>query len=441
MKVLFLEIDQERAWATCAIGPGFLAAFLRHHGHEAELLRVAVDMTHDEVAARVRAAAPGLLAMSLTTRQWLRGREVAAELRARLDLPLVAGGLHPTFSPDDVLGRPGFDYVCLGEGEEALVELVQALERDGRVTAPIPNIWTRDGQRPAQRRPFEPVDALPWMARDLLDERHGVVHMTTQRGCPFPCTYCAARMYNVLYEDQGYGRRRSHASVLAELEDVRRRGPLNYVIFLDDTFTIHHPWVKEFCAVYGPRIGVQFSLHARADTVTPDLLRRLKEAGCQQITFGVESGSPRVRRDVMKRPITNERLKDAFRWSRDLGIVTTANYMLGLPGETKDDLEQTLALNEELQPDDFGYFVFYPYPGTDLFRTCLEGGHLPDDYLDLPANHRTSILRNMPLSQADIDEAYERFTRARERGLRRKYGDAAASAIIEAEVNTSAAMG
>lgn len=135
--------------------------------------------------------------------------------------------------------------------------------------------------------------------------------------------------------------------------------------------------MKEFCRVYGERLRAPFSLHARADTVTLDLLRRLADAGCRHITFGVESGSPRVRREIMKRLISDERIKDAFRWSKDLGILTTANHMLGLPGETREDLELTLALHEELRPDDFGYFVFYPYPGTDLYRVCLERGYLP----------------------------------------------------------------
>ncbi len=441
MKILFLEIDSERRWATAALGPAFLAAFLRRHGHEVAPLRVTLDADLDDVAARVREAAPGLLGMSLTTRQWLRGRDVARALRERLDIPLVAGGLHPTFSADDVLRHEGFDYVCVGEGEEAMLELVEALERDGRVTSPIANIQPRGGPPTTQRAPFEPIDALPWMARDLLAEEHGVVHMTTQRGCPFPCTYCAARMYNVLYEGQSYGRRRSHESVLAELEAIRAAGPLNYVIFLDDTFTIHHPWVKEFCRVYGERLGVKFSLHARADTVTPDLLRRLADAGCQHITFGVESGSPRVRREVMKRPISDERLKDAFRWSKDLGIITTANYMLGLPGETRDDLELTLALHEELAPDDFGYFVFYPYPGTDLYRVCRDQGYLPEDHLALPANHRASILRLPDLTPEDVAEFYDRFTAVRARNLARKYGDAAARELIEADMKASAAIG
>jgi anaerobic magnesium-protoporphyrin IX monomethyl ester cyclase len=285
-------------------------------------------------------------------------------------VPVVAGGLHPTFSGEEVLASPGFDYVCLGEGEEPMADLVAALERGERPR--VANIWARGGPRPLLRKPLEPLDALPFMARDLLDERWGVIHMTTQRGCPFPCTYCAARTYEDLYEGTGdYGRRRSHASVLAELEAI---GSFNYIIFLDDTFTIHHPWVQAFCDVYGARWRVPFSLHARVETVDRNLLARLASAGCRHIVYGVESGSERVRREVMHRPVTNARFKDVFRWTKEAGILVTANYMLGLPGETKDDLERTLALHD--------------------------------------------------LSREDIALAYDRFTQARERASLARVGSA-----------------
>ena len=407
MRVLFCEVDTERTWAVASIGPGFLASYLREHGHEVQFLRATLEMDDAEVVARVRSAAPDMLALSLTTRQWQRARRLVAAVRAAIDVPVIAGGLHPTFSPEAVLAADGFDYVCLGEGEEAMLELC-----DGADPAAIANLWVRGGERPPMRPPFEPIDALPFAARDLLDEPHGTVHMTTQRGCPFPCTYCAARIYSELYSGFGsYGRRRSHESVLAELRGLQP----GYVIFLDDTFTINHRWVKAFCRAYGEEIGAPFSLHARVETVTPALLEMLAAAGCAQITYGVESGSERVRREVMKRPVTNERIAEVFGWTRDAGILLTANFMLGLPGETRADLRMTLDLAEQLRVVDFGYFVFYPYPGTHLFRVCQENGYLPGDYLDREANHRESILSLPTLTQDDIGECYDAFTALRER--------------------------
>jgi anaerobic magnesium-protoporphyrin IX monomethyl ester cyclase len=435
MRVVFVEADTERSWSVASIGPGFLAGVLREAGHEAELIRAPVDASAGDIAAQVAARAPALIGMSLTTRQWLRGRELAAAFASTLPgVPLIAGGLHPTFSPEEVLATPGFDYVCLGEGEEAILDLVRALEA-GRATDRIANIWKRGCAKPGLRPPLEPLDRLPFLARDVLDEPNGVVHMTTQRGCPFPCTYCAARMYNQLYEGTGeYGRRRSHENVLAELAGLRAAGKLAYVIFLDDTFTIHHPWVREFCRVYGTQLRAPFSLHARVETVNEKMLHELAAAGCHQITYGVESGSERVRREVMRRPVTNQRFRDVFRWTREAGILLTANFMLGLPGETREDLQMTLDLAEELAVVDFGYFVFYPYPGTALFHVCREKGYLPADYLERPANHRASILTLPDLTNDDIAEYYDRFTDLRRRLYEARHGAAAAGTAHVADL-------
>ncbi|HYF07374.1 MAG TPA: radical SAM protein, partial [Acetobacteraceae bacterium] len=380
---------------------------------------------------------PGLIGVSLTTRQWLRARDLLGELRRRnCTIPVILGGLHPTFAAEEVLRHPGIDFACLGEGEAALLELVEALERGlDPATTPIANIMVKGGPRPRLRPPFSPIDDLPFLARDMLDEKWGVVHVTTQRGCPFPCTYCAARMYDELYENEGgpaYGRRRSHESVLAELRAIRGAGPLNYVIFLDDTFTLHHPWVFEFCRVYGEEFRVPFSLHARVETVNPKLLAALASAGCRHIVYGVESGSERVRREIMKRSATNQRFRDVFRWTREAGIMATANYILGTPGETMAEMEQTIALHHELQPADFGFFVFYPYPGTALFHECRAKGYLPENHLEQPAVHSRSILRLPGVSSEDIADMYDRWTEIRAAAMLARAGPDQAAAAAEA---------
>lgn len=447
MKVLFLEIDTESDWAVASLGPGFLAAYLRERGHEAGFLRVGLGMGVEEIAAAVRAEAPGLIGISATTRQWLRARLLLAELRRRSNVPVILGGLHATFSPEEVLRHPGIDFVCLGEGEAALFELVEALEAGRDIgDGSVGNIWAKDGKRPAIRPPIEPIDSIPFTARDLLDERWGVVHVSTQRGCPFPCTYCAARMYDQLYADQGgpaYGRRRSHANVLAELREIRARGPLNYVIFLDDTFTIHHPWVREFCRVYGAEFRVPFSLHARVETVNQKMLGELAEAGCRHIVYGVESGSERVRRQIMQRHATNQRFRDVFRWTREVGIMATANYIIGTPGETVAEMQETIALHHELDPVDFGYFVFYPYPGTALFHLCREKGYLPEDHLERPAVHSRSILKLPGVTPEEIEAVYAQWTaiRAAKTVSRVPEATAAEAAEAVAQVEKRARLG
>lgn len=440
MRVLFIECDTESVWSVASLGPGYLAAWLRKAGHDVGFLRVPVDRSVPAVVEQVRGKAPDLIAFSLTTRQWHRARALAGALKEALGKPIIAGGLHPTFAPEEVLATPGFDYVCLGEGENPLLELVAALEA-GEVPFGIDNIWIKGHLRPKVRSPFEPIDALPFMARDMLDEHHGVVHLTTQRGCPFPCTYCAARMYNALYAEGGeeYGRRRSAQNVLEELFAIRRTGRLSWVIFLDDTFTIHHPWVREFCDVYARELKVPFSINARVETVNPTLLSQLAAAGCKHIIYGVESGSYRIRKEIMHRPVKNDRFVDVFRWTREAGIMVTANYMMGLPGETRDDLQATLDLAEELDAADFGYFVFYPYPGTPLYQTCRDQGLLPEDFGERVANHRESVLKLEHITQEDISEFYDKFTALRERThLKRQPLNAFGKAAMQEQIRRHA---
>jgi radical SAM superfamily enzyme YgiQ (UPF0313 family) len=463
MDVLFLEIDTESTWSVASLGPAFLAATLRRHGHGAAFCRIGMQHGVDDIVAAVQRHAPGLVGVSATTRQWLRTRGLMAALRLRCEVPVIVGGLHATFAPEEVLRQPGIDFVCLGEGEAALLELVQAMAEHGAERATrsarlgrIANIWARGGLKPALRPPIEPIDGIPFAARDGLDERWGVAHISTQRGCPFPCTYCAARMYDQLYAEVSgnsspagsadaarYGRRRSHGNVLEELRALRAAGPLNYVIFLDDTFTIHHPWVREFCRVYGAEFGLPFSLHARVETVNPRMLAELAAAGCRHIVYGVESGSERVRREIMQRSASNQRFRDVFRWTREAGIMATANYILGIPGETLAEMDETIALHHELQPTDFGYFVFYPYPGTALHQLCRERGWLPENIDELPAVHSRSILRLPGVSADDIEAVYARWTAIRAAAMlgRMPEPTAADAAFTRAAAQAHAASG
>ena len=425
MKILFLEIDTEREWGLASVGPAYIGAYVRLHGHDAVLLRVPPEQKVHDLMRSIEKEAPDILGFSLTTRQWLRGARVAGEIRKKLHIPVIAGGHHPTFAAESVLQTEGFDYVCLGDGEEPVAELLDCLENGKEaVASQIANIWVQGGSRPDIRPPLKFLDKIPFLARDLLDERYGVAHLITQRGCPFPCTFCAAGGISDLYKNVGYLRRRTVQDVVKELYQMKRRSSLNYVVFLDDTFTVNKEWVREFCRIYGKEISTGFSINARVETVDRDMLDQLAKAGCRHIIYGVESGSSRMRFDVLHRPVDNQRIIDVFNWTKKAGIMVTANYMLGLPAETAEDIEQTLALNEKLQPDDFGYFVFYPYPGTRLFDLCREKHFLPENWLDLPANNRQSILNLPELTKKEIIHYYNTFTEVRKQTYMNRYGGA-----------------
>jgi radical SAM superfamily enzyme YgiQ (UPF0313 family) len=383
MKLLFLEIETAGPWKLPSVGPAFVASFIRKRGHEAKLLRVPVDRELSDVVGAVRGESPDIIGLSLTTRQWLRAREVVSAVTAQVDVPVIAGGLHPTFMPEATLAADGFDYVCLGEGEEAMLDLMNAIEDGDAVHGSrIPNIWAKGGERPDVRPVIRDLDSMPVLARDMLEEQFGVYHVVAQRGCPYDCSYCAGKAFRSLYGASFSNRRRSPQNVIDELVGVRESDTLNYVIFLDDSFTTDNRWVLEYCGLHAEKVGVGFSAGARVDAVTSEMLHELARAGCRHLGFGVESGSPRVRREIMRRFTSDEQIRNAFVWAKDAGILATANYIIGLPGETAADIEMTLALHERLEPDDFQWFVYHPLPGTRLFDLCRERGYLPDDFLD-----------------------------------------------------------
>lgn len=411
MKLLFLEIETDDDWTLAAAGPAYIGAFVRERGHEAEMLRVGIGESLVSVVERVRNTAPDLLGLSLTLRQWRRAKEVVAKIRRELDIPVVAGGLFPTFAPEIVLAADGFDFVCVGEGEGATRDLLDALKTNPAPLPPIPNIQANGAAPPPLRPPIRCLGRLPFPARDLLDEQHGVTHLITRRGCPFSCAYCSAGSYRKLYGG-AYLRDRSAENAIAELRTLDGPG---YVIFLDDTFNARPEWLREFLPRYRREIGAGFSIHARADAMDGETLNELADAGCRHIVYGVESGSERVRREILNRPGRNADIRDAFRRTRDAGMIATANFMFGIPGETAAEIEETLALIERLEPDDFGFFVFHPYPGTRLFDRCLRNGWLPADFLDRPAAHRRSPLMLSGLKAGHIEMFYSRFEALRNR--------------------------
>jgi anaerobic magnesium-protoporphyrin IX monomethyl ester cyclase len=217
MKILFLEIDTESTWALASVGPAHIASYIRGHGHDASMMRVKPDQEIRDIIDGIEKESPHILGFSLTTRQWLRAVNIAREIREKLDIPIIAGGLHPTFAAPSVLESGVFDYVCIGEGEDAVFDIIAGMEKGRDIrTAGVPNIWVRGMERPEIRPPVS-IHRLPFMARDLLDETEGVIHISTMRGCPFPCTFCTGGATVRLYGGREYIRRRSVESVVEEL--------------------------------------------------------------------------------------------------------------------------------------------------------------------------------------------------------------------------------
>ncbi|MEW5771958.1 MAG: radical SAM protein [Thermodesulfobacteriota bacterium] len=427
MLLLFLDIATESDWAAASLGAAAVGAFVRGRGHGAALLRVPVDQAPEEAARAALDLKPDLVGMSLACRQWPRAKAVAAALRGLSGVPVLAGGLLPTFAPDEVLACLGMDYACIGQGEEPAARLLDALARGERPRSGIPGLATREAPRPARSPDLDPA-SLPFWARDLCAEGNGVVHLGTRRGCPFSCAYCAAGALKALH-GPAWGRRRPPGHVLAELRAISRAGDLNYVLFVDDTFTLDRDWLAAFLPAYAAEFGLGFSVHSRPDTIDQALAQDLARAGCRHVVLGLESGSERVRREVMGRPMAEAAIRMAAAAVRDAGLTLTLNAMYGLPGETPDEAAQTLALAEDLAPHDVGHFTFHPYPGTALFEACRRRGLLPPDWLERPADNVAPLLDLPEFPAAEVGRVHAEWEALRVR-LAARRGCAGAAAGV-----------
>ena len=290
----------------------------------------------------------------------------------------VVGGPHPTILPNELADDPAIDHIFIGEGEINFPEFVAKMERGEQV----PRIIV--GTPPD-------LDALPFGDRDaFLDEwcRWGYepnspeapfaeelpapfVTIIAGRGCKYNCSYCQPAERKIF----GRGvRRRSVPDVIAELEMLREKYRFNSFMFHDDCLTEDRDWVVAFCQAYRDAGFTQpFFCQSRADIIVKheDMVHLMADAGLKGYFVGFESGSNRVLRFIRK-GTTREQNLGAARICRKYGIAIWANYMLGLPTETKEEVLETISMLKEIDPDYYSPAFYTPHPGSDLYEYCIE---------------------------------------------------------------------
>jgi anaerobic magnesium-protoporphyrin IX monomethyl ester cyclase len=367
-----------------------LSSALKAAGHQVELAVAA----HHDPAAVAREFQPDVAAYSVITGSQRYYLQVNRQLKAAVpDLFSVFGGPHPTFFPE-MVGEEGVDGICRGEGEEALVDLVAALE-DGGPTAVLElDNWSfrRNGQRIYNPvRPYaEDLDSLPFPDRALVYERDPIVarskikHFLTGRGCPYNCTYCFNHALSELYRGKGKRfRQRSVGNVIEEIRWVRDHYPLEFVVFVDDTFVLSNEWLAEFAQEYPRAIGLPFFCNTRANLVTEEQVRLLDEAGCHSVSMGIETGNDRIRNELLKRRMSRAQILEAARLLREGGLHFTTTNMIGLPTSTLEHDLQTLELNVQARPSYAHVFIFQPYPRTELGEFTREHGWMVGTFDDI----------------------------------------------------------
>jgi anaerobic magnesium-protoporphyrin IX monomethyl ester cyclase len=369
-----------------SLGLAYLAAVSEQRGDEVRVL----DMQVEDVplAQVVDGFAPHVVGITATTVQIESAWQVARELKRLTDARVVLGGPHPTVLPGESAEKPDVDFVVRGEGEATWTELCDRLER-GASLAGLSGVTYQDQGEVIHNpdRPVMPdVDSIPFPAYHLfkmqrysnlqptLDDVDGPSYpMLSSRGCPYRCNYCSQIL------PRGW-RARSPESVVSEWRWLVEELGAAEIGVLDDSFNIDRKRALEICDLiidqglnHVPWIMIN---GIRANLADEELLGRMREAGCIRTAFGVESGNQQILDTVIHKQLTLDQVRAAFKAAKAVGMETIGFFIIGLPGETKETMEDTIRFACELDPVVANFSMATPFPGTQMYDQVLERGRL-----------------------------------------------------------------
>ena len=416
-------IDEERGFNP-PLGLLYIAAYLEQYtDHHVEVLDTQVEeLSYPQLQKIIAEKTPdivGITAMTFTLIDVLKTIQCVKEIDR--NIPIVLGGPHPHIYPQETVELPGVDYVVLGEGEIVFTQLIETIG-DRKALKKIPGIVFKENGEIVNTgmSPFiEYLDQLPFPARQLtpyqkysslLAKRMPVTTMFTSRGCPYRCAFC---------DRPNLGKKfRAHSAryVVDEMEACIDLGIHEFLIY-DDTFTIHKQRVVEICdEILKRKLDISWDIRARIDTVSEEMLRKLKNAGCERIHYGVEAGTEKILK-ILNKGITLEQVWQVFRMTKKVGISTLGYFMIGAPMETREDILQTIAFARKLPADFVHITILTPFPATRIYQDGLQQGLFKEDFWQQFAAKPTSDFQprfwDALLSREELEEllkyAYKSF--------------------------------
>jgi len=368
------------------LGVAYLAAAARAAGHPVSVIDAyANNLTHAELLDAIERVRPDVVGVTCTTFDWPLAAELARGLRRmRSDLRIWIGGPQLSLYPDECMTEMAVDLAVVGEGDELLVELLNRVD-SGAELASVAGTIVRQGDELVHGPPRDPIgelDGLSMPALDLLplsryrslDLPTPFASMVTSRGCPFRCRYCSQVYVGGRYRAHGVTR------VVDEMARAQQQLGAREIVFFDETFTMDHPWVLSLCeAILARGLVIPWNVRTRVDRLDEDVLAAMAEAGCCSVHVGIETGSPRVQR-LMNKNLRLDGVTRALEAARAAGMETRGYFMLGYPGETVEEMEQTIQLSLDLPLDWASYTLTLALPGTGIYEDALEAGVIPHDY-------------------------------------------------------------
>jgi anaerobic magnesium-protoporphyrin IX monomethyl ester cyclase len=368
------------------LGLVYVAAALEKAGFHVEILdNYHLQKSTEDIKLQIKRLEPEIVGITCGSVTYQRSIETAKAVKEALpSCKVVVGGWHPSYMPESMLQHPEVDYVVMGEGERAMVELANNITEgeDKSAIAKISGIaYRHKGKTVKTPSTFiQDLDQIPFPAWHLLPMRHydrtieylsvrPVDVMNVIRGCPYNCAYCETKKL-------GGPRVRAFSPprVVEEINHLIQNYGSKGVYFIGDNFTINKKRTVELCnLIKKEKLDIEWACDTRADLISRELLKEMKNAGCRTIFFGVESGSPRIL-EKLNKGITRQQFVHAFKLCKEEGIRIAGSFMLGIPGETVKEMEATFKFAKKLDPDWCTFEIFIACPDSDLYQEVMQNG-------------------------------------------------------------------
>lgn len=399
MKVVFCCAEDEMP------GVCFISAVLKKKGHAVDLVfdpkqfdrayirseklaRYFRDFWLRENLEKIAHLQPDIVGFSCTTAhyQWALGYARAIKKRFP-HIYTIFGGEHAIVVPELVIKEKCVDFVCVGEGEEAMVGLLEALEKSDKPIK-VGNIWAKDDRGNVIQNPLQPLiqdlDSLPFYDKelfknDLPKSYYTTPYAFTSRGCPYICSYCGVERMKKIFAGMGtFVRRNTPKRAIAELEIFKNKYGAKYMLFEDDVFAMNEKWMAEFAPLYKKKIGLPFGAFGHTQLLTPKMVSLMKKAGCDILWFGIQSASEKIRREVHARYETNEQIIKAFDLCHKAGITTMIDHICNVPYETNESIYEAFQLYNHIRPDIINVYYLLYFPKAKINEIALKAGLLTE---------------------------------------------------------------
>jgi len=364
------------------LGLSYIASVLENKGHETVIYDCLPRSYYiEDVVTEILSKKPDIIGISVMSTNYDGAQGMSSLIKKMANIPIVFGGPHcSSFPMQTVEDCPDVDFLIYGEGEFVFARLIEAIS-ERKSYYDIPQLCFRDSGNGVilnrQEELIEDLDTIPFPTRDLFDRNlysFDTTAFITSRGCPYgKCTFCMRT--GLLYEKY---RRRSVENILDEVEFLYKKSPFKKALFVDDNFAQGEEWVIRFCdALIQRRLKFRWICSARVDTITRKMIKKMAEAGCTLIRYGIESGNQDLL-DCIKKGITIQQVKEAIKITKESRIRALGSFMLALPGESPEMGKRTIRFAVDLGLDFAQFLTARPLFGTKMYELCKKEGKLLD---------------------------------------------------------------